>query len=417
MRLCMVVCGLALGLLGCGKIGAGESGIRGQVLVGTQSWVPKPGEMICASKHEESEDPPCAKVGRDGSFEILSLTPGTYWLCRQRGPSLDCPSLCPYSVRHGEVTHVDPSDFLGRMPGDGGFYGTSTGSFGEPGYLDVPHQLRVCVGPPDTPVRTAVAKLDCAETDRCGRYVLGVPEGTYRVLFAEIGDETTSDRQRCRYRVSAHMGFSIDRVTSRGMQYHSVECPEGSTPDPLTTTELRPALSELTKRGIDSAPRVIRDELANIIETRVRTGTRLEQLAHELQVEPDWLLPLAAVLFSDDEALAKTVPPFLETDAQHVAFPLSDTDGVYHVRLRGRNFHEQPGKVTLRALDSEAHVEVAHEFMTWSWQHISFPVPEGMVAGRYEITVTRPDGLPSHPLDAVIVIGGKPAPERQAASP
>jgi hypothetical protein len=240
MRLYMVVCGLALGLLGCGKAGPGESGIRGRGLVGTGSWFPKPGEMICASEHEESEDPRCGMVGLDGSFEILALSPGTYWLCRQRGGRLDCPSLCPYPVRHGEMTEVDLNDFLGRMPGEGGFYGTSRGSFGERGYLDVAHPLRVCVGPPGTPLQTATAKLTCVETDRCGRYVLGVPEGTYRVLFAEIGDEMTSDRQPCLYHVSAYMGFSIDRVTSRGAESHSVECPEGSTPDPLTSTKLSP---------------------------------------------------------------------------------------------------------------------------------------------------------------------------------
>jgi hypothetical protein len=240
MHLHLVVCGLALGLLGCGKIRPEETGIRGQVLVGTESWDLKAGEMICASKHEKSKDRPCAKIGHDGRFEILPLSPGTYWLCLQRGRSLDCPSLCPYSVRQGEVTEVVPSDFLGRMPGEGGFYGTSRGSFGEPGYLDVPHPLRVCVGPPDTPLQTATAKLECVETDRCGRYVLGVPEGTYRVLFAEIGDEMTSDRQPCLYHVSAYMGFSIDRVTSRGAESHSVECPEGSTPDPLTSTKPRP---------------------------------------------------------------------------------------------------------------------------------------------------------------------------------
>jgi hypothetical protein len=234
----MAVCGLALGLLGCGKIGSGESGIRGRVLVGTESWVPGPGEMICASKHERSEDPPCAEIGRDGSFE-LPLSPGTYWLCRWRGRNLVCPSLCPYAVQQGEVTEVDASDFLQPMPGDGGVYGTSTGSFGERGYLDVAHPLRVCAGPPDTPVGTPVAKLTCVETDRCGRYVLGVPEGTYRVLFAEIGDEMTSDRQRCLYRVSDHMGFEINRVTSRSADNHAGECPEGSTPDPLSAEELK----------------------------------------------------------------------------------------------------------------------------------------------------------------------------------
>jgi hypothetical protein len=239
MRLPMLVCGLALGLLGCGKVGPGESGIRGQVFVGTESWEQQPGELICASKHEKSEDPPCAKVGRDGRFEILPLSPGTYWLCFRRGQSLDCPSLCPYAVRTGEVIEVDVADFLGRMPGEGGFYGTSRGSFGEPGYLDVPHPLRVCVGPPDTPLQTATAKLTCVETDRCGRYVLGVPDGSYRVLFAEIGDEMTSDRQRCLYHMSPYMGFSIDRVTGRGAEDHPVECPQGSTPDPLTAAELQ----------------------------------------------------------------------------------------------------------------------------------------------------------------------------------
>jgi hypothetical protein len=238
MRLDMVAWGLALGLLGCGKSErVVETGIRGRLLVGTESWAPKPGELICASEHETSANPPCGTVGHDGSFEIVPLPPGTYWLCLERGGSLDCPSLCPYSVRDGEVTEVDPSDFLGRMPGDGGFYGTSRKSFGEPGHLDVPHPLRVCVGPPDTPVGTAVAKLDCIETDRCGRYVLGAPEGTYRVLFAEIGDEVTSNRQPCLYHLSGFMGFSIDRVTGRGAENHSVECPEGSTPDPLSSSD------------------------------------------------------------------------------------------------------------------------------------------------------------------------------------
>lgn len=241
MRLHMA-CGLALGLLGCGKIepektGPEESGIRGRVFVGTESWTFKPGELLCASEHEESEDPPCAKVGGDGSFKIRPLSPGTYWLCRQRGGSLDCPTLCPYEVRHGEMTEVDSSDFLGRMPGDQGFYGTSIGSFDEPGYLDVPHPLRICVGPPGTPLRTPVAKLTCTETDRCGRYVLGVPDGTYRVLFAEIGDEMTSDRQLCLYHMFGGMGVELDHVTSRGARDHAVECPEGSTPDPLTAEE------------------------------------------------------------------------------------------------------------------------------------------------------------------------------------
>jgi len=238
----MLVCALALGLLGCEKFGPekpNETGIRGRVLVGTGSWVPKPGEMICASEHEKSKDPRCGEVGRDGSFEILGLSPGTYWLCRQRGSLLDCPSLCPYPVREGEVTEVDDSEFLGRMPGEQGFYGTSAGSFGEPGYLDVAHPLRVCAGPPGTPRETEVAKLSCAETDRCGRYVLGVPEGTYRVLFAEIDAAKTSDRQRCLYHVNDHMTFEIDRVTGRGAPNPSDECPEGSTPDPLTPDELR----------------------------------------------------------------------------------------------------------------------------------------------------------------------------------
>jgi hypothetical protein len=302
MRPYLLVCGVALGLLGCGKIepekiGPAQTGIRGRMLVGIDAaWHPKVGETICASKLEESEDPPCAQIGGDGSFKILGLSPGTYWLCRKRGQSLDCPSLCPYSVRDGEVTEVEPSEFLRGMPGEGGFYGASTGSFGEPGYLDVPHPLRVCIGPPDTPFQTAIAKLECTETDRCGRYVLGASDGNYRVLFAEIGDETTSDRQRCLYHMSAYMGFEIDRVTGRGAQDHSAECPEGSTPDPLTATELRPALRELAKRDIEEASPIIREELKNIIETRMRTGTPLVQIADELQVELDWLLPLAAGL-------------------------------------------------------------------------------------------------------------------------
>ena len=87
-------------------------------------------------------------------------------------------------------------------------------------------------------MRTAVAKLKCVETDRCGRYVLGVPQGTYRLLFAEIGDDMTSDRQPCLYHASSLSGFPIDRVTGRGADNHSAECPEESTPDPLTETEL-----------------------------------------------------------------------------------------------------------------------------------------------------------------------------------
>jgi hypothetical protein len=237
MRPCIVFCGFLLGLLGCGKVEPGASGIRGQVLLGIEPWDLKPGELICASQHELSGDPPCAMLGFDGSFEILPLPPDTYWLTLARGRSLQGLSLCPYSVEHGEVTEVVWSDFLGRMPGDGGFYGTSRGSFGEPGYLDVPHPLRVCVGPPGTPLRTAVAKLECVETDRCGRYVLGVPEGSYRLLFAEIGDEMTSDRQPCLYRVIQYTGFEINRVTGRGAENPVVECPEESTPDPLTDAE------------------------------------------------------------------------------------------------------------------------------------------------------------------------------------
>jgi hypothetical protein len=64
----MLACGLALSLFGCEKLGReknNETGIRGRVLVGTGSWVPKPGEMMCASQHEMSKDPPWAKVGRD----------------------------------------------------------------------------------------------------------------------------------------------------------------------------------------------------------------------------------------------------------------------------------------------------------------------------------------------------------------
>jgi hypothetical protein len=231
---------LVLSLLGCGKSVQSvplEQGIRGQVPVDKDSWAPAPGETICASEHEQSNDPPCARIGRNGSFE-LSVKAGTYWLCGQSGRSLSCRSLCPHTVKPGEVTEVDPSDFLPLLPEGQGFYGTSTGSFGEHGYLDVAHPLRVCVGPPDTPLRTPTAKLTCAETDRCGRYVLSVPAGSYRVLFAEHGEDITSDRQRCRYDLSAGQAIEIHRMTGRGAPNEPAECPEGSTPDPLTELQI-----------------------------------------------------------------------------------------------------------------------------------------------------------------------------------
>jgi hypothetical protein len=291
---------LALGLLGCNKIGPGESGIRGHVPVGEDSWVPAPGEQICASKHELSDDPICSKVGRDGSFE-LPLSPGTYWLCeRGRGKHLSCPSMCPYQVSTGEVTEVDAADLLTPMPDGQGFYGTSTGSFGEMGYLNVPHPVRVCVGPPDTPTGTAISTLTCAETDRCGRYVLSVPEGSYRVLFAEIGEDTTSDRQYCLYPISAGQTIRIDRVTGRGGS--RTPCAEGSTPDPRTQTELVAELRELARLNISHhrVPRDISEELVSHARARMSTGASMETIAAELQVGIEWLRPILDDKLSSD---------------------------------------------------------------------------------------------------------------------
>jgi hypothetical protein len=145
-----------------------------------------------------------------------------------------------------------------------------------------------------TPFRTPIAELTCVETDRCGRYVLSVPAGSYRVLFAEHNEDITSDRQRCRHDLSTGQTIQIDRITGRGAPNEPVACPEGSTPDPLTVAELRPVLKE-SRGDLKTLPAVVRAELRTVIETRMRAGSSLEQLAEELQIEHELLLPLVDI--------------------------------------------------------------------------------------------------------------------------
>ncbi|HLT35677.1 MAG TPA: hypothetical protein VK034_05310 [Enhygromyxa sp.] len=400
---------IALAMLGCM-----DTGIRGRVPIGEDSWAPKPGEDICASKHEESEDPKCSKVARDGSFE-LPLPAGTYWLCTRGGwKGVRCPSLCPYSVSTGEVIEVGPDDFRTPMPDGQGFYGTSTGSFGEPGYLDVPHRMRICVGPPDASFRTPTAELTCVETDRCGRYVLSVPEGSYRVLFAEIDERETYDRQRCLYRVGAGHSFSIDRVTGRGASRTPAACEQGSSPDPITDAELIGPLREYVERDPEQLPWIILEELINLTGRRLAAGASVEQIADELQVEVEWLLEIVAGGFQSQPELRKKIPPFVQTDEQRVAYPRSSEwypDDDDRVILRGSNFDEQQGTVTLRAADSEHSVEIPRERVSWTTYELAFPLPDGLPAGRHVVSIARPDGLASYPRDAVIVVPGEPAPE------
>src|SRR5690349_15339928 len=137
-RLERIVGVLALGLLGCTKIEPGESGIRGRVPVHEDSWA-VPGEQICAWRPERRDDPTCATVRRDGSFE-LRLPRAIYSLCVRDGRkhALRCPSLCRYPVHAGEVTEVEPANLLTPKPDGQGFYGTSSRSLG-PGHVDMPH--------------------------------------------------------------------------------------------------------------------------------------------------------------------------------------------------------------------------------------------------------------------------------------
>jgi hypothetical protein len=404
-RFALVVGVLALGLLGCGKIMPGESGIRGRVPVGADWWVPVPGEEICASTHERSSNPICAKVKRDGSFE-LALPSDTYWLCTPDLYSgVSCPSLCPYPVSGGEVTVVEPADLSTPTPEGQGFYGTSRGSFGERGYLDVRHPLRICVGPPDTPFVTPISKLTCVETDRCGRYVLSVPEGSYRLLFAEVDEEVTSDRQDCLYRVTAGQATRVDRVTGRGASGERAACDDDSTPDPITGAELAPMIRELAGIDPDEVPPAVRVELVQLARTRLSAGTSMEQLAEELQVDFEWLLSVVSALLAQDHPeLRLMIPAVITTDERHIAYPISsmEYENKNRVTLRGSNFFGERGKVTLRRLDTQETIEITSHRLTWDSHEVSFD--DGLPSGSYEVSVSRPDGAASYPPQALVLI-------------
>lgn len=301
-----------------------------------------------------------------------------------------------------------PQDMLAPKPDGQGFYGTSMGSYGEPDYPDVPHPLQICAGPPDTPLGTPVAELTCADTDRKGRYALSVPAGSYRVLFAERGEASTSDRQRCLYPVKEGQNIKIDRVTGRGAPRGPAPCAAGSSADPITAAELASAV-----RGLDM-PRpissTIRRELVSLVRQRVSAGTSVEQLADELQIDVERVLRIVGEELSYDPTVRAAIPPLILVDEQRVAHPREHAPND-RVRLIGMGFLDEPGKVTLRALDRDESFAI--ERMTWTSSEVSFAIAEELPGGRYVVSVRRPDGLESHPRDAVVEIPERAPPESE----